>query len=229
MERLLDISVSGRKAAQLKAKGRPKVDRAARECAMRNTRDEIAAARARYDEEDRAGAVMPPVAANDNVAGDNVAPDSIADGNKARTIKSFHRLWTEKSLHKTNAAMNDHLYFVGEKYKRSFADAGGTASSQPPPYVPPVQGYDAYRQIPIVPDDKALPYYEAANVLDALEIREVVEAIVVRDRQIVQVGEEYSRYATDPQARAAAITALRIGLIALRNHYYNAAKIEIAA
>lgn len=219
MESLLDISVIGRKkAAELKAKGRPKVDRSTKERAMRNTRDGIAAVRAIYDEEDRLAtkcdsAVMP------HHANDNVAADNVADGNKARTIKSFHRLWTEKSLHKTNAAMNDHLHFVGEKYKRSFIAAGGTASSQPPPYVPPVQGYDAYRQIPIVPIDKCLPYHEAAKVLDALEIREVVEAIVVRDRQIVPVGAAYGGYATPAQAQAAAITAVRIGLIALRNHY----------
>jgi hypothetical protein len=215
MEPLLDISIFRPK------KAKPKVDRAANAIAMRKTRDEIAATRFVYDEEEERAATCP---ANDNVAAiaDKAAPAK-------RSIKSFHRLWNQKSFHRTNDAMNNELKAVGERYRRSFFAAGGTDSSQPPAYVAPVQGYDAYRQIPIVPDDKALPYHEAANVLDALEIREVVEAIVVRDRQIVPVGEEYSRYATDPQARAAAITALRIGLIALRNHYSNAAKIEIAA
>jgi hypothetical protein len=214
---VLDISVSGTKAAELKAKRhRPKVDRAANERAMRNTRDEITAARAIYDEEDRQAskcdsAVMPHT--------DDDAGDSIADGTKARTIESFHRAWKTESLHKTKA-MNDKLYYiVGAEYRRSYYAAGGTALSQPPPYVAPVQGYDEYREVPIVPTDKCLPYHEAAKVLDEFEIREVVEEIVVHGRPLGVVGKAYSDYATSVQAQAMAITVLRFGLIALRNHY----------
>jgi hypothetical protein len=213
MERMLDISVSGRKAAQLKAKGRPKVDRAANAIAMRKTRDEIAATRFVYDDEEE-----PPRAANDNVAAiaDKAAPAK-------RTIKSFHRLWNQKSFHRTNDAMNNELKAVGERYRRSFFAAGGTDSSQPPAYVAPVQGYDAYRQIPIVPDDKALPYHEAARVLDALGLLEVFEDIAVHQRNTGPAGMKHSGYRTEKQGQAAAVEAVRCGLIALRNHYAAAA------
>jgi hypothetical protein len=76
--------------------------------------------------------------------------------------------------------------------------------------------------------DKCRPYNEAAKVLDALEICEVVESIVVHGRQLASVGKAYSGYATKLQAQSAARTALRIGLIALRNHY-GGTKMKMAA
>ena len=102
--------------------------------------------------------------------------------------------------------------------------------SQPPTYVKPVRRayYDEYKGVPTPLVDKCRPYHEAAKVLDALEIREVVEAIAVHGRPLVGVGEQYSGYATPHQARSAAITALRIGLIALRNHY-GELKMEMAS
>jgi len=161
-----------------------------------------------------------------NHANDNEQVRTNARTN-ARTIEPFHRQYASQALHKTEA-MNDELYYVGGKYRKSYYDAGGTCSSQPPAYRKPVDSYDEYRQVPIVPVDKCLPYHEAAKVLDALEIREVVEAIVVHSRPLVGVGKVYSGYTTDNQARCAAITALRLGLLALKNHY-DAARMKIAA
>jgi len=196
MESLLDISVTGRKkAAELKAKGRrPKIDRVARSSAMRNVRDEIAATRAIYDDEEERltlpDSAVIPNHANDNVAGDNVAGDSV----KARTIagnEPFHKLWALQRIHKSKE-MNNQLYYVGLQYKRSYFIAGGTSLSKPPAYVKPVDGYDEYRQVRKVLVDKYKPYHEAAKVLDALEIREVVEAIAVHGRLVVEVGKQYS-------------------------------------
>jgi hypothetical protein len=158
--------------------------------------------------------------ANDNVEGRTGG---------TRTIEPFHRLWTSELLHK-NAVTNAGLYYVGENYRKHYRDAGGTGLSEPPAYVKPVRydKYDLIRNVQPVLVDKCLPYRNAAKVLDALEIREVVEAIVVHGRPIVGVGKQYSGYKTKNQAQSAAITALRIGLIALRNHY-DAAKMEMAA
>jgi hypothetical protein len=225
MESLLDISVTGqKKAAELKAKGRrPKIDRVARSSIMRNTRDEIAAVRAIYDdEEERCDSAVMPHHANDNVGG-NVAGDSI----KARTIEPFHRLCTSQLLHKAKA-MNQQLYYVGQQYRKNYYDAGGTCLSHPPAYEKPVDSYDEYRQVRKVLVDKCLPYHEAAKVLDALEIREVVEAIAVHGRLVVEAGREYSGRNHKGQARSAAITALGIGLMALKNHY-DAAKLELVS
>jgi hypothetical protein len=154
------------------------------------------------------------VSANDNVEGHT----------NARTIEPFHRVWT---THKTKL-MNDQLYYVGEKYRKQYYDAGGSSLSQPPAYKEPIGKFDEYRQVCRALVDKCLPYHEAAKVLDALELREIVEAIVVHGRPVVGVGKVYSGYATVLQARSAAITALSIGLIALRNHY-GGARVEIAA
>jgi hypothetical protein len=168
---------------------------------------------------------MMPNHANDNIANSSIANDSIVT---VRTIEPFHRLWVSELLHKTRV-MNDELYYVGEKYRRSFADAGGNYSSQPPAYTKPVRRVnDEYKGVPTVLVDKCLPYYEAAKVLDALEIREVVEAIVVHSRPLVGVGKVYSGYTTDNHARCAAITALRLGLFALKNHY-DATKMKMAS
>jgi hypothetical protein len=101
----LDISIFRPK------KAKPKVDRAANAIAMRKTRDEIAAMQAIYDDEEERAATCP---ANDNVAAiaDKAAPAK-------RSIKSFHRLWNQKSFHRTNDAMNNELKAVGERYRRA--------------------------------------------------------------------------------------------------------------
>jgi hypothetical protein len=208
---LLDVSISGRKKA---AKLKPKVDRGANAIAMRKTRDEIATARFVYEEEERAA----PCPANDNVAGDSAA-DSVAGDSKARSIKSFHRLWNQKSFHRTNDAMNNELKAVGERYRRSFFAAGGTDSIPPPAYVAPEQEYDPRRYVSLAPDDKALPYHDAAKVLDALGLLEVFEEIAVHERNTAPAGMKHTGYRTENQGQAAAVEAVRCGLRALKNHY----------
>jgi hypothetical protein len=206
MEPLLDISIFKPK----KAKARPKVDRAANAIAMRKTRDEIAATRFVYDDEPD----MLPCHANDNVAtiAHKAAPAK-------RSIKSFHRLWNQKSFHRTNDAMNNELKAVGERYRRSFFAAGGTDSSPPPAYVAPEQEYDPRRYVSIAPEDKALPYHDAAKVLDALGLLEVFEEIAVHERNTAPAGMKHSGYATEKQGQAAAVEAVRCGLRALKDHY----------
>jgi hypothetical protein len=200
----MDVSIAGRKA-----KPRPIMDRAERERIIRANQIEVAAYRVLDDEDDA------PRHANDNVA----PPDAeVVAKAGLRTIKSFHRLFASKHLH-TDPAMNARLELVGKRYRTSFFAAGGTASSQPPAWVAPVPGYDEWRQVPITPVDKCLPYHDAAKVLDGLEIRELVEAIVIRDLPIEIVGKQYTRHKGKKQAGAAAATACSIGLVALRNHY----------
>jgi hypothetical protein len=149
----------------------------------------------------------------------NHANDNAEGFTPARIIEPFHRLYASGLLHKTKAT-NDALYYVGEKYSKDYGAAGGTLLKQPPAYVKPLRRMnDEYRGVPTVLVDKCLSYHQAAQTLDALEIREVVEGIVVYGQQIVDVGKRYSGYSTTNQARAAAITAIRIGLIALKLHY----------
>ena len=115
--------------------------------------------------------------------------------------------------------MNNELKSVGERYRRSFFAAGGTDSSPPPAYVAPVQQYDARLQAEIALPDKALPYHDAAKVLDALGLLEVFEEIAVHDRNAGPAGMKHGGYRTEKQGQAAAVEAVRCGLFALRNHY----------
>jgi hypothetical protein len=149
-----------------------------------------------------------------------VANDNI----KSRTIEPFHRTFADQKLHRT-PAVNTKLYYAGLRYKKSYFDAGGTLTA-PPVYT--ASEYDEYRQVSRIP--KSRPYFEAAKILDDLGLRELVEAIVINGRPVVDTGKRYTyvdRNQTE-QARAAATTALGIGLRVLRNHYDGAA-IEMAA
>jgi len=144
------------------------------------------------------------------------------DNIRGRTIEPFHRLYAEGLLHK-NDAVNEQLFYVGQRYARSYEQAGRN-SIQPPDYAKPMVScgtYDAYRDAPIAESriDKSRPYYEAAKALDALGLLELVEAIVIHSRPVVEVGKEYSGRKQDQQARSAAITAMGIGLLILRDHY----------
>jgi hypothetical protein len=145
----------------------------------------------------------PPVAANDN--------------RKGRTIEPFHRLYADGLLDYT-PAMNAQLYHHGQQYKRLYRNAGGSLT-HPPVYTEPSAGeFDSYRGVTRFPVDKSRPYFEAAKLLDDLGLRELVEAIVIHGKPVVEVGKVYSHRHQDQQARCAAITALGIGLQALRNH-----------
>jgi hypothetical protein len=154
------------------------------------------------------------------------------DNIKAGKIEPFHRLYAEGLLHKVNA-INEQLFYVGQRYARSYEQAGRN-SIQSPDYAKPMVScgsYDSYRDVPIAESriDKSRPYYEAARVLDALELRGLVEAIVLHGRPVVEVGKEFTGRKQDQQARSAAITALGIGLMALRNHYRGSTALALAA
>jgi hypothetical protein len=143
---------------------------------------------------------------NDNVKG-------------CRTIEPFHRLYAEGLLHKVNA-VNEQLFYVGQRYAKSY-DQAGRNSIQSPDYAKPMVScgsYDAYRDVPI-----------AAKLLKAVDLVELVEAIVIHGRPVVEVGKEYSGRKQDQQARSAAITALGIGLMILREHYRIPAHAALAA
>jgi hypothetical protein len=204
----MDISITGRKA-----KLRPIMDRAERERIIRANQIEVAAYRVLDEEEERA-ALCP---ANDNVA----PPDAeVVAKTGPRTIKSFHRLYSEGLLHPTDNAVNNALYQIGGWYRRHYFQAGGTATRPPPSYVAPEKQYDSRLQTEIAPPPaRAVLYHDAAKVLDALEIREVFEAIVVHDRPIVPVGQQYTGRKHPQNARGAVAAVVRIGLIRLRSHY----------
>ena len=154
------------------------------------------------------------------------------DNTKGRTIEPFHRLYAEGLLHRTNA-VNEQLFYVGQRYAKSYEQAGGN-SIQSPDYAKPTVScgsYDAYRDVPIAESrvDKSRLYYEAAKALDAVDLVGLVEAIVIHGRAVVEVGKEYSGRKQDQQARSAAITALGIGLMILREHYRIPVPAKIAA
>jgi hypothetical protein len=151
---------------------------------------------------------------------------------KARTIEPFHRLYAQGLLHKSNA-VNDQLYYIGQRYAKSYEQAG-RVSIQSPDYGKPMVScgsYDAYRDVPIAESriDRSRPYYDAAKALIALGVLEVVEGIVIHGRPVVEVGKAYSGRNQDQQARCSAITALGIGLLALRAHYCLPAREDTAA
>jgi hypothetical protein len=146
----------------------------------------------------------PPVAANDN--------------RKGRTIEPFHRLYADGLLHHATA-VNAQLYHHGQQYKRLYYNAGGNLTHRPVYAEPPASQYDEYRNVSRTPVDKSRPYFEAAKILDDLGLRELVEAIVIHGQPVIAVGKIYSHRRQKAQARCAAITALGIGLHALRNHY----------
>jgi hypothetical protein len=162
----------------------------------------------------------------------NKMPKHDNDSIKGRTIEPFHRLYAEGLLHKTNA-VNEQLFYVGQRYARSYEQAG-RVSNQSPDYAKPMVScgsYDAYRDVPIAESriDRSRSYYEASKVLDVVGLRELVEAVVVHGRPVVDVGKEYSGRKQDQQARSSAITALGIGLLILREHYRIPARVQIAA
>jgi len=154
------------------------------------------------------------------------------DNVKGRTIEPFHRLYAEGLLHKVNA-VNEQLFYVGQRYARSY-ELGGRLSIKSPDYAKPLVScgsYDSYRDVPIAESrvDRSRMYYEAASVLNALGLVELIEAIVIHGRPVVEVGKEYSGRRQDQQARSAAITALGIGLMILREHYRIPARGNVAA
>jgi hypothetical protein len=154
------------------------------------------------------------------------------DNAKSRKIEPFHRLYAEGLLHKVNA-VNEQLFYLGQRYARSYEQAGRN-SIQSPDYAKPMVScgsYDSYRDVPIAESriDRSRPYYEAATALDAVDLRELVEAIVLHGRPVVEVGKEYSGRKQDQQARSTAITALGIGLLVLRNHYRASSALALAA
>jgi hypothetical protein len=154
------------------------------------------------------------------------------DNAKPRTIEPFHRLYAQGLLHKSKP-VNDQLFYIGQRYARSYEQAG-RISIQSPDYAKPMVScgsYDAYRDVPIAQAliDRSRPYYDGAKALDALGLLEVVEAIVIHSRPVVEVGKEYTGRQQEQQARCAAITALGIGLLALRAQYCLPAHTDIAA
>jgi hypothetical protein len=154
------------------------------------------------------------------------------DNVKGRTIEPFHRLYAEGLLHKVNA-VNEQLFYVGQRYARSYERAG-RISIQSPDYAKPIVScgsYDSYRDVPIAESriDRSRPYYEASKALATLGLLELVEAIVIHGRPVVEVGKEYSDRRQDQQARSAAITALGIGLLILREHYRIPARESVSA
>jgi hypothetical protein len=154
-------------------------------------------------------------------------PNHHNDNIRARTIEPFHRLYAEGLLHKSKA-VNDQLFYIGQRYAKSYEQADRILI-QTPEYAKPM--YDAFRDVPITeaPIDRSRPYYDAAKVLDALGVLEVVEAIVIHGRPVVEAGKQYTGRRQDQQARCAAITALGIGLLALRGLYCLPARADIAA
>jgi hypothetical protein len=152
--------------------------------------------------------------------------------NIKRTIEPFHRLYAEGLLHRTDA-VNSQLFYIGQRYARSYEQAGRT-SIQSPDYAKPMVssgGYDSYRDVPIAESrvDRSRLYYEAASALKTLGLVDLVEAIVIHGRPVVDVGKEYSGRKQDQQARSAAITALSIGLLVLREHYRTPVVTKMAA
>lgn len=152
---------------------------------------------------------------------------------QVRRVEPFHRLYADGLLHKT-PGQNDQLFYVGQRYAESWEKAG-RVSIQSPDYSKPMVScgsYDPYRDVPIAASrvDNSRPYYEAAKALAAIDgLCGLVEAIVIHGRPVVEAGKEFSGRNHNQQARSAAITALGIGLLILRNHYHRPASTKMAA
>ena len=125
--------------------------------------------------------------------------------------------------------MNEQLFYVGGRYRKTYYDAGGSLTHRPVNKGPPTAEYDDYRHVWRTPVDEARSYFDAAAILDDLGLCDLVESIVIHAQPVLDVGKQYSGRTQVRQAVAAAITALGIGLLALRNHYAAKASSQMAA
>lgn len=144
------------------------------------------------------------------------------DNTPTRHIRDpFHRLFMEGMLHR-HPRTNISLYDIGQRYARDFTGAGGSGIRSPNYERPVVDsgGYDPYRDVPI-PDhlNKSKLYAAAAQKLDVIEARQLVEDIIVHGMPIVEAGRKHTGRMQEQQARAAAIAVLSIALLLLRDHY----------
>lgn len=132
------------------------------------------------------------------------------DNKPTRHLKDpFHRLYADGNLH-YNEQTNYSLYTVGERYRRNF---------RAKPLVE-CDGYDSFR-------DRAIPdylnpskiYSDAAEQLDMIKARGLVEDILIDGMPIVEAGKKHTGRNHQEQARVAAITILTTALFLLRDHY----------
>lgn len=153
------------------------------------------------------------------------------DNKPTRHISSpFHRIYSEGWLHrhpKTAYA----LYLVGCRYEKSFSLAGGSGIQSPNYERPLVDGggYDPYRDTAIPRHlDKQRLYSDAAQVLDIVEARGLVEDIIIQGMPLVEAGRKHTGRKHEAQARAAAVAMLTTSLLLLRDHYTQNAERDAA-
>jgi hypothetical protein len=129
------------------------------------------------------------------------------------------RLRDRGQLDRDDKARNWALAMAGEKYRQMFFRSG----------LDPLHSLDLTREVAVAfspggmwrseSQVEALQHYRDAREAIPEDFREPLAAIVLRDREIVDVGREIGAYKDAKMAGAVALFILRRGLAALARHY----------
>jgi hypothetical protein len=129
------------------------------------------------------------------------------------------RLRDRNQLDRSDKARNFALAQAGEKYRETFTRAG----------LDPLRSLDPSQEVSAAYSPtglwrcesqiEALQQYRAAREAVPEDFREPLAAIVLNDREIVDVGREIGAYRDAKMAGAVALFILRRGLTALARHY----------
>jgi hypothetical protein len=129
------------------------------------------------------------------------------------------RLRDRNQLDRSDKARNFALAQAGEKYRETFTRAG----------LDPLRSLDPSQEVSAAYSPtglwrcesqiEALQQYRRAREAIPEDFREPLAAIVLNDREIVDIGREIGAYRDAKMAGAVALFILRRGLTALARHY----------
>jgi hypothetical protein len=129
------------------------------------------------------------------------------------------RLRDRNQLDRSDKARNFALALAGEKYRESFFRAGLDALRSLDPAQEVSAAYSPNGLWRCESQIEALQKFRAAREAIPEDFREPLAAIVLSDREIVDVGREIGAYKDAKMAGAVALFILRRGLTALARHY----------
>lgn len=129
------------------------------------------------------------------------------------------RLRDRNQLDRADKARNFALAQAGEKYRESFFRAGLDPLRSLDPSQEVAAAYSPNGLWRCESQIEALQKYRAAREAIPEDFREPLAAIVLADREIVDVGREIGAYKDGKMAGAVALFILRRGLTALARHY----------
>jgi hypothetical protein len=129
------------------------------------------------------------------------------------------RLRDRNQLDRADKARNFALAQAGEKYRETFVRAGPDPLRSLDPAQEVSAAYSPNGLWRCESQIAALQNYRAAREAIPEDFREPLAAIVLNDREIVDVGREIGAYRDAKMAGAVALFILRRGLTALARHY----------